>query len=225
MLLLLLGCPKAPVVPSLPVTEVPELRPPEKPSLDEEYNAAAVAVMRGDVAGALAAITTFEADYGTTPYADTVRSWRDDALRIGTPAPPLVVTRWVQGSANFADHPLTLLVFFEPWCPHCQEEVPAFQPLVEEYGPKGLGVVAITAMTRGATEEMLGQFIELGGLKFPVGIEGGAMSEAYGVVGVPHLVFVRGDTVVWAGSAGMITLDLVNTLLEGRPLPLPLPTP
>lgn len=224
LLLTLLACPKPPPLESSAAfAALPEGPQPAKPAMDDEYRDVVVDYMRGDAPGATAAIDKLAADYPTSPYLASAEDWRADLARFGTPAPPLTVTRWVNTPASYADHPVTLLLFFEPWCPHCQQEVPAFQPLAEQYAARGLGVVAVTALTRGATDEMLGQFIELGGLKFPVGVEDGSLSEAWGVLGVPHAAFVRDGTVIWTGGASMITLELVDAIVDGRALPLPVP--
>ena len=46
---------------------------------------------------------------------------------IGAPAPPLTVERWFRGKGKIDADRTTLLVFFEPWCPHCRREAPSLQ--------------------------------------------------------------------------------------------------
>ena len=232
LLFALLGCPKTGPLDlgsstgvATAAVALPDAPAPPKPTMDEEYGTVAVNYMRADAPGALAAIDVFERDYPTSPYLEILQDWRTSLAFFGKPAPALQITRWVDQPATLADHPVTLVIFFEPWCPHCQQEVPGFQPLQEMYEARGLGVMAVTALTRGSTDEMLQQFVELGGLKFPVGVEDGSMSEAWGVTGVPHAAFVREGTVVWTGNASLITLDLVDAIVDRQPLPLPMPEP
>ncbi len=224
--LLLLGCPHVPAPP--PLTQealdlLPDVAGPPKIPAEDQVSAIQVSVMRVDVPAAEAGIAQFARDWPTSPWRELVEGWGADLATIGKPAPPLEVTEWVGNPGAFTDHPLTMVVFFEPWCPHCQQEMPGLELLRRDYEPRGFGMIGVTAMTRGATDEQLTAFIEQGFLGFPIGKEDGSMTEAWGVVGVPHAVFVRNGRIVWSGNPSLLTLDLVDALVDEGPLPLPLP--
>ncbi|GDX78607.1 hypothetical protein LBMAG42_04180 [Deltaproteobacteria bacterium] len=224
--LLLLGCPHAP--PPAPLTQetldlLPDAPLPNKVPAEDQVSAIQVSVMRVDVAAANAGIAQFLVDWPTSPWRDLVEGWGADLATIGQPAPPLEVVQWVGAPGSLSDHPVTMVIFFEPWCPHCQQEMPGLELLRRDYEARGLGMIGVTAMTRGATDEQLAAFIEQGFLRFPIGKEDGSMTEAWGVVGVPHAVFVRGGRVAWSGNPSLLTLDLVDALVDEGPLPLPMP--
>ncbi len=182
-----------------------------------------VAYARGDAAGALSGVHRMESLFPESRAFTVLGDWQTSLDRMGKAAPPLDSLGWQGPSGTLVDHPATLLVFFEPWCPHCQEDVPRVEQLRREYEPRGLGVIGVTALSHGSTAEALAEFVAAGELGFPIGVEDGSVSEAYGVAGVPHLVFVREGLVVWAGHPSLLTLDLVGAIADGAPLPIPMP--
>ena len=67
----------------------------------------------------------------------------------GKPAPALDVSRWVgpqpRPLAALKGHPV-LLFFWAHWCGDCKAEVPILARLMQNYGPKGLQLVAPTQL-------------------------------------------------------------------------------
>lgn len=225
LLLLLLGCPKPvqPVPPSSPEAAVPVDAPaaPDPAAVEAAYQEVSVAYMRGDAAGALAAIRSFQARWPVSPLAGIFVDWEATLAGFGRPAPALAGVRWAGAPATYADHPVTVVVFFEPWCPHCQADVPQIELVRRDFADRGLGVIGLTQLSRGSTDADLATFIERGFLQFPIGVEDGSMTEAWGVKGVPHVALVRGGRVEWEGHPELLTVDLFDALVAGQPLPLP----
>lgn len=206
-----------------PDAAVPDVAPamPDAEAVDAAYQGVSIAYMRGDTQGALTAIREFRARWPVSPLDGIFADWQATLERVGRPAPALDGVRWRDASASYADHPVTLVVFFEPWCPHCQADVPQIELVRRDFADRGLGVVGLTQLSRGSTEADLATFVERGFLGFPIGIEDGSMTEAYGVQGVPHVAFVRGGKIEWEGHPQLLTVDLFEALVSGQALPLP----
>ncbi len=219
------GCAHVPAPVTDPFESLPDAPGPLKASAEAQVSAIQVSVMRVDIDSTKAGIAQFVADWPTSPWREMVEGWQTDLARVGTPAPPMAVREWVSEPGSLADHALTMVIFFEPWCPHCQDEMPALELLRRDYEGRGLGMIGVTAMSRGATEEQLSAFIHAGFLRFPIGKEDGSMTDSWEVNGVPHAFFVREGKIVWSGNPALLTLDLVDALIDLKPLPLPLLPP
>lgn len=133
---------------------------------------------------------------------------------VGTSVSTLEVTEWYQGETSLADHKATLVVFWEVWCPHCKREVPKLQATFETWGPKGLGVIGLTKLTRNKTEADVRAFIDEQSLGYPIGREDGSMSALFGVNGVPASAVIRDGVVVWRGHPAQITDDMLASWVE-----------
>jgi thiol-disulfide isomerase/thioredoxin len=228
LLLALAACtPRMAPPPASPVSsQVGEAAGGETESPEQAlFGALTLAYARADAPEASRILSEFEATFPESSARSILRDWRDALGRMGRPAPPLEGVAWMGEVGALDQYPATILAFFEPWCPHCKNDVPQVELLRREYETRGLGVIGVTALSRGATEADLAAFVAAGDLHFPIAKEDGTLSEAYGVSGVPHLVFVREGTVVWAGHPSMVTLDLVGAIADGGPLPLPRPQP
>lgn len=233
MLLVLLACTHHPVAPAAapaePVapastqaaTEVPPPAASEvypEASAEEAAEAALLdaytAVRRGDIPTARGIVAALLRDSPTTQAAGYGLRLQAELDLIGRPAAPLDVERWFQGTAAIGDSP-TLLIFFEAWCHHCQQEAPRIAELARRYGPQGLTVVGLTKETRGATDAMVNAFIHLQDWTFPVAKEReDTMSVAYGVEGVPAAALVKGGVVVWRGSPTVLGDEVLVAALQ-----------
>lgn len=165
-----------------------------------------------DYAGARGALTELHSRYPATK-ANT-RSARLDAelALIGTDVSAVAPVRWLQGQASFAGSQPMLVVFVEQWCPHCREE----QPKLQELSTRWLGrldVVAITQLTRTATEQNTREWIAQDHVTYAFGVEDGAMSTAYGVTGIPAAAVIRGGKVIWRGHPNKLDDPTIDKIL------------
>jgi thiol-disulfide isomerase/thioredoxin len=142
----------------------------------------------------------------TRPARASVRLDEELAV-IGKPAQDLNVEKMVQGQApSMTSGKPTLVVFWEVWCPHCKREVPKLQETYAKYSPKGLQMVGLTKMTKGATEDQVTEFLKTQNVSYPVAKEAGqASSDYYGVKGIPAAVMVKDGKVVWRGHPARLT--------------------
>ncbi len=220
---LALGCPRQGALPIV-LPPPPEVRAaPAPPSTEETalFDSITVDYMRGDAVGALEAIRAFEGRYPTSVALGMLADWKAGIELVGRQPPSLAGLRFFDQAGAYADNVVTLVAFFEPWCPHCQVELPQLELARRDLEASGFGIIGLTQLSRGSTDADLAAFVETGFLRFPIAVEDGSLTQAFGVTGVPFLMLVRDGRVVWAGHPELVTLDLIEGLVAGSPLPLP----
>jgi len=93
-----------------------------------------------------------------------------------------------------------VLAFWAVGCPPCRAEAPHLSQLVDQYGSRGLTVLAVNAWDE--SKEMVSRFATDNKLKQRILLNGSEVSRRYRVEAVP--------TVLWIDPAGMITGTLVG---------------
>ena len=63
----------------------------------------------------------------------------------------------------FAGHKLTMINFFEPWCPPCVAELPDLEKLYETFAPDGFQLLGVFS-----TEEGVERLLSDAGVSYPV---------------------------------------------------------
>ena len=127
------------------------------------------------------------------------------AARIGDPAPPLRVERWVKGAPVKIGPGTNIYVveFWATWCPPCRKSIPHLTELQKEYGPKGVTIIGISS----EKVEEVTPFVTAQGanMNYRVAVDSSSTSikqwmEAYGETGIPHAFIVdREGKVAWHG--------------------------
>ncbi len=99
---------------------------------------------------------------------------RDGYLRVGDPAPPLAVDRWLNGDPVTKLEPgkVYVLDFWATWCGPCIKAMPHLAKLQEQHAADGLVVIPMTTVTGSNTAAAIeryaaGKGAELG-LRFAV---------------------------------------------------------
>jgi len=113
------------------------------------------------------------------------------------------ITNWYQGSGDFEAGQLTVLVFFETWCPHCQRQAPEIQSWHKELSGQGLNVIGLTHQIR-STDAQIKRFIQQHRWTFPVGRDAGGVADAYGVSSVPSVVVLQQGEILWIGHPAQL---------------------
>lgn len=209
---LLLACLHAAAPLPEPVAAVPDTAPapPDEAAAVLLMEAMAVAYGNGDAVEATRLGRDMIASHPTSQYAPLAQEWLGLLATFGQPAPELHVAEWVRGGPPPPDRP-TLLVFFEAWCPHCQQEFSLFQEVHERY--PGISVVGVTKMSRDTTPEQLATFLDDRHASFAIAREDeGSLTEAYGIEGIPALVIVSGGRIAWRGHPALLTSSLLDRL-------------
>lgn len=115
---------------------------------------------------------------------------------------------------------VVLVSFFATWCFPCLVELPTLEALQREYGPQGLQVVSVGMDLEG--ERVLGPFVELYRLPYPVVVADERMREgrsAFGLIPALPTTFLldrEGQVAVaWQGTASAEALtEAVQKLLK-----------
>ncbi len=172
-----------------------------------------------DYATAKTKFAELKAKHSDTKVWKSVSRMEAELNLVGSEAKPIDVQKWFTGEkATLSDADTTVLVFWEAWCPHCKREVPKLPELQDKWKSKGVQVVALTKVNKSSTDESVSAFIKehkLEGLPFGKEQEGGSMSSAYAVTGVPAAAVVKAGKVVWRGHPAQLTDDVLGKLVAG----------
>lgn len=134
--------------------------------------------------------------------AAVLGAWRAERAlppgAVGSRAPDFAA-RTLDGSGEIRtlkdyEGSVVLLNVWATWCPPCVEEMPSLQKLHEALGDDGLRIVAVSIDPAGAEQEIR-DFARRLGLTFEILHDpGSAITEAYGMYGVPEtfLIDARG---------------------------------
>jgi thiol-disulfide isomerase/thioredoxin len=137
---------------------------------------------------------------------------RDRARQVeilGSAAPEIHVLTWINNDATTLRSMrgrVVLLEFWATWCKPCQEMFPKLRRLDEEYGPRGLEVIALTrhymayratAASQSEELELMRKVVREQGLNFRVGVaEDERTQELYGATGLPMLAVIDREGIV-----------------------------
>lgn len=181
------------------------------PSGTEAADALRAAIDRKDVLAASALVDQVarEGRHG----ADQVALARRKASALEKGLRELYVyesARWLQGRAD--SRGLDLVVFWEPWCPNCRKHVPRLQGIADLLGPKGLEVVGLTTLSRGANDAQAAAFLEEEHIRFDIAVVPSRNTTRAGVTSIPKAFVIEDGKVLWSGHPK----DLVASYVEAR---------
>ncbi len=90
--------------------------------------------------------------------------------------------------SDFRDQQVVVLDFWATWCTPCVKGMPALQEMHEEFGGRGVKVLAVNV---GEDAETVQEFIDREGYSFDVVMDPfDDISDAFGVGGIPQLFIV-----------------------------------
>jgi peroxiredoxin len=117
-----------------------------------------------------------------------------------------------QKLSSFKGSPL-LLVFFSPYCFHCQQEVPTLNEVYRRYRNRGLEMIAVCYSSG---PERVSAFVNSYGVTYPVGyFTDWGVFDLYDVRGVPHHVFFNRQGNITKSVEGELSLsELVDYLKD-----------
>ena len=170
-----------------------------------------------DVKTAKAKLAELKAQYPTTRTYKRAEKMGAELEVFDKPAPAsLEVAEWLIGDASKVNlqKGVTLLVFWEVWCPHCKREVPNLQKTFETYGPKGLQMVGLTKLSRDKTKEEVMAFLGENKVTYPIAKETGSLSQHFNVSGIPAGAIVKDGVIVWRGHPARVTPEMLDGYLK-----------
>ena len=164
-------------------------------------------------------IKEFRKNFANTETAKKARNTFIEIETIGKHAPKnFSVEKWFQGEkdVNFASNKPTLLVFWEVWCPHCQEEVPRLEAIYSNFRNQGLQVVGMTIAAQGTTDEEIYEFLKTNNVSYPSAKNSGGLYDYFNVNDVPVAIVLKNRKVIWRGAPAYLNDDLVKSWLTRR---------
>ncbi len=176
----------------------------------------ASSVKKADFSTARKQLATLMKEYGATQAMSRAYRYQREFLAIGKDAPKdFRVEKWFQGEhePNLTGDHVSVLFFWEVWCPHCRREMPKIDDLYLNNKADGLNVIAITKVNKSATDEKVEEFIGNEGIQVPILKEDGSLSRGFFVSGVPAAAVVKGGKIIWRGHPMMLSEALVKSWL------------
>jgi peroxiredoxin len=147
------------------------------------------------------------------PDADGLGLLEAHAPRIGQPAPDFALSSPDGKVVRLSDFrgKTVVLNFWATWCPPCRAEMPEFQQVWEERGSGGADDLVVLAVDLQEPERLVTAFVEEFDLTFPVVIDGtGAVTQHYGLRGLPGTFFIDRDGVLRKQSLGPVLGGLLE---------------
>lgn len=189
------------------------------PGADDEkaasdlYNAARALAGKGQNDEAKAKLTEMNAKYGATRTAQRGARLLKELSLVGSPAQAIATSKMYQGETPDVASGVSMLVFWEKWCPHCRREVPAVEATYNKYKDK-ISFVGLTKQSKGTSDEDVQAFIDEHKITYPIGKEDGSASNAYAVSGIPAAAVVKDGVVVWRGHPGSLSDEMLDGFLK-----------
>lgn len=118
----------------------------------------------------------------------------DDSVQLsnGQAAPAFELQQIPAGTVNFpADYRdnIVALRFWADWCPFCESEMKALEPVYQKYQQQGLVVLAINVRQDRNTAQ---QFMDKLSVSYPAVLDSeGEVARVYGVMGLPTTFLVN----------------------------------
>ena len=119
---------------------------------------------------------------------------------------------YIPGELN-VEQGTSFIVFWEVWCPHCQDHMPTLNETHEKLQDQGLKVVGLTRVSKSATEDQVTTFIEENELKYPIAKAQDEVWKMFQVAGVPSSVMIRDGKVVWQNHPARLTIPILEKWL------------
>jgi thiol-disulfide isomerase/thioredoxin len=151
----------------------------------------------------------------------------EPALKVGDPAPPLTVTRWLQGKEvrSFEPGKVYVVDFWATWCGACIRFLPHMADLQARYKDEGVTIISFTSRDiRGVpdnTEERVAAFVKRRGpmLKHTFAYaESGTTFDAWmkGRDHFPVFVVDKSGRIAYIGSSMFLDVVLPKVLASGN---------
>ena len=112
------------------------------------------------------------------------------------------------------DNKVVIIVFWAVWDPNIHRMIEMLVELQDRYSDQGLQFVAISLHD---DEGQMSDFFKDYTLNFPVLIGGGfptEISKDYGIIAIPHLVFIDRDSYIRHEHRGIWKLEQIETVIK-----------
>jgi cytochrome c biogenesis protein CcmG, thiol:disulfide interchange protein DsbE len=125
------------------------------------------------------------------PNGDAEQAFRP--IAVGELVPNFTVATLAGDSARIATgQPVTLLHVWATWCGPCEKEFPEIEALQQEFGPRGLRIVAVSVDE--GDDDPVRAFVKEKGATFEIGRDpAGSVRRLYQGIGVPESYLISSD--------------------------------
>jgi cytochrome c-type biogenesis protein CcmF len=138
-------------------------------------------------------------------------------VEVGEPAPNFAMQLLEGSTLSLSDleSQVAVVNLWATWCAPCEEELPDFQRVWEEYQDQGVTFVGVAVQEE---EDEVADMVSRLGVTYPVGLDlDASISAAYGITGVPETFVVDSDGEVAYVHIGPVSAtqlrEELNTLL------------
>ena len=108
---------------------------------------------------------------------------------------------------------IVLIHFWADWCPFCEQEMEAIEPLYQKYRSQGLVILAINVRQDRATAQA---FIDRLKVSYPVLLDGeGKVTRDYGVAGLPTTFVIDREGRLATRILGESTPEVFERIIGG----------
>jgi thiol-disulfide isomerase/thioredoxin len=134
---------------------------------------------------------------------------------VGTPARAISTSKMYQGETPDVANGVSMIFFWEKWCPHCRREAPLLEKTYNKYKYR-MSFIGLIKQSKGTNNEDIKAFIKENKITYPIGKEDGdgSNSKAYAVTGIPAAAIVKDGVVVWRGHPGSLSDDMLDGFLK-----------
>jgi len=135
-------------------------------------------------------------------------------LQHGTPPPAFALERLDGPPARFPDAfagRVVVLRFWADWCPFCESEMQAIEPVYRRYRDRGLVILAVNVRQDRSTARA---FVEPLNISYDTLLDpDGEVARAYGVLGLPTTFVIDRDGLLHTRIIGESTPELVEHVI------------
>ena len=136
-------------------------------------------------------------------------------LQHGEPPPAFVLNRLQGGQADFPRQfsgQVVALRFWADWCPFCESEMQAIEPIYQRYRERGLVILAINVRQERATARA---FIDKLDISYDTLLDpDGDVARRYGVLGLPTTFMIDRNGRLHARIIGESTPEAFETVVR-----------
>lgn len=136
-------------------------------------------------------------------------------LQHGQPVPGFLLPTLSNGETRFPeDYPgqVVAIRFWADWCPFCEHEMQALEPVYRRYRDQGLQLLAINVRQ---DRQRAMKFVQPLGLSYPVLLDQeGSVARAYAVSALPVTYLVDGEGLLRGRILGESTPEVFEQLVQ-----------
>ena len=133
----------------------------------------------------------------------------------GEPTPGFSLKRLEQGSLGFPedlDGKIVAIRFWADWCPFCESEMRALEPVYRTYGEQGLVILAINVRQDRKTAL---DFVRKLNVSYDVLLDtDGAVARKYGVIGLPTTFMIDRNGNLYNRILGESTPEVFEKIIK-----------